>query len=126
MAKLRELLENGRSIHQLNYSVKISKLIRKVQRLPGLVNSKDLEIQTMPRLVGKAIRLRKRLFVLKKVRNRLKAENMVVVASEAEVSVLKSTTVPIVSSLQGVKARAVESKKGLKTVPKTITVSSSR
>lgn len=42
MAKIRELLESNRSIDHLDYSVKISKLAREVQRLSGLVEAKNL------------------------------------------------------------------------------------
>lgn len=48
MSKVEKLLESGLSINRSDYSVKISKLTREVQRLAGHVESKDLELQTMP------------------------------------------------------------------------------
>lgn len=41
---VRELRESGRSFEKSDYSVKILKLTRDVQRLTGLVELKDLEV----------------------------------------------------------------------------------
>lgn len=48
MEKIQQLLESARSIGRLEYSMKILKLARSEQRILGLVESKDLELQTMP------------------------------------------------------------------------------
>lgn len=47
IAKARELLESCLSIDRSDYSVKFSKPTREAHRLSGLVDSKDLELQTM-------------------------------------------------------------------------------
>lgn len=61
MKTIGELLESGRSIGRSEYSVMIVKLTRGVQRLTGLVESKNLELQTMRGLVEEARRLREEL-----------------------------------------------------------------
>lgn len=54
MKTTEELLESGRSISESDYSVKISKQRREVQRLTRLEESKDLELQAMPGVAGDA------------------------------------------------------------------------
>lgn len=48
MKTLREPCKSGRSVDGSEYSVKIAKLLKEVQWLAGLVESKDLALQTMP------------------------------------------------------------------------------
>lgn len=57
MAKVGELLKIGRSIKKSDYAVKLSELTREVLLLTGLVESKDLEFQTIPGLKQEASRL---------------------------------------------------------------------
>lgn len=80
MGKTMELFGSGRSIDRLDYSVKIEKLTREVQRLTGLVESKNLKLQSMPGLVEETSRLGQALSKLKSDKKRLTAENKVAVA----------------------------------------------
>lgn len=64
--RIRKLLESGRSIDHPDYSVKILKIAREVQRLSGLVASKGLKLQTAVGLVGKPSRFWEELSKLKK------------------------------------------------------------
>lgn len=64
-AKIRELLEGGRLIDRSDYSVNISIIVRKVQRILGHVKSKDLEVQKMPGLADEDRRSQKELSMLK-------------------------------------------------------------
>lgn len=56
MTMVRELLRSGRPIKKSDCSVNIVKLTSKVQQLTGLVESKYLELQTMPGLLEAASR----------------------------------------------------------------------
>lgn len=105
MEKIRKLLESDRPIDRLNFSVKIAKLEREVQRLTGFVISKVLELQTIPELVEEASGLREEFSKLKEVKDCLMAENMVVLALAMESSEAKKTTASFVNPLQEVKAR---------------------
>lgn len=122
MKKIRQLFESGRSIDRSDYSVKISKLARSVQRLSELVGSKILELQTMSGLVDEVCRLWKELYKLKKKRDRLKAEIKVVLWLGTKISWLKTTTGSIVCSLQNVEDREIETDRDLKMPQKTIAV----
>lgn len=73
--KIRKQLESGGKIDSSQCLVKIAKLTREVQRLTGLVESKDFELQRMPRLVMEATCLREELPKIKRNRNPLMIEN---------------------------------------------------
>lgn len=66
IAKITELLESCCSIDRSDYTVKIGRVTRKVQRLTDFVESKDLKLQTMLGLVEKTRRLREKLSKLKR------------------------------------------------------------
>lgn len=51
-----ELIDKGCDNIKSDYSIKIAQLTREVQLLTALVLSKDLELQTIPRLVEEASR----------------------------------------------------------------------
>lgn len=125
MARIRELLESARSIDCLGYSIKISKLVRELQRLSGLVDSKDLEVRTMLWLVDKASSLRAEALKLKEEWDQLTAENNVVLALGTEIFELKSMIGSIVGFRQEVNARAVETEGDLKKAQDAIPVSGS-
>lgn len=54
---VKELLQSGRSIDKLEYSVTTAKLTVELQRMAGPVKSKDLELQAMPGSVEEVSRL---------------------------------------------------------------------
>lgn len=58
MTKFWDVFKSGRSIDCLGFSVKILKLKRAVQRLSGLVESNNWELQTILGLIEEASRLR--------------------------------------------------------------------
>lgn len=86
LAKIRELLESVHSIKCSNHFVKISKSTRKLQQLTGPNELKGLELQTMPRLVDEASRLREELSMLKWDKDRTTAENKVMLVLGTESS----------------------------------------
>lgn len=49
--KICQLLEIGRSINRLDYSMNIAKLTQGMQRLSGLVDFKNLKLKTKPGLI---------------------------------------------------------------------------
>lgn len=65
ITKIRELLQISLSINLSDYSVKISKVAREVQRLSILVETKGSELQTMPGRVDEASQLRQERTKLK-------------------------------------------------------------
>lgn len=58
---IMKLEKSGRSFGRLEYSEKIAKWAKTVQRLFGLMDLKEVKLQTMPLLVKEADRLRKEL-----------------------------------------------------------------
>lgn len=129
MGKIRELVESFRPIHRLDYSVKILKQAREVQRQSGLIEPKHLMLQTMPSLVEEARRLqrkRRELFTLKKEKDRSMTRNKVVSALGTEISGFKTATGFVVGLLQEVKACAVETERDLKKTQEIISVSGFR
>lgn len=111
MTKVRELPESIPSIDSSHCSVKISKLTREIQRLTGLVESKSLKLQTMPGLVDEASCLREKRSKAKQDKDRLPAENKIMLALGMEILNLNARTSSIVGSLQEEKARAVLTEK---------------
>lgn len=111
--QIKELLKCVLSIYCSDYSVSISKLMRDVQQLSGLVESMNLDLQTMPGLVDEASRLWEDLAKLNRVKDCPTAVNKIMLALETGISELKTTTCSGVSSLQEVKPRASNSKRGL-------------
>lgn len=93
--------------------------------MSSLVESDDLDLQTMPELVGEASRLREELSKLKEERDRMMAGNKVVLVLKTEISESKKTTASIVGSLQ-MKGHAVETKRDLKKALDAIAVLDSR
>lgn len=61
------LLEGGPRINKLEYYVRIVMQSQAARRLTGLVETKDLEQQTMPRSVEAASRLREKLTKRKEI-----------------------------------------------------------
>lgn len=112
MEKVREILDSGRLNYKLDYSVKILKQTRECLRLTVLVASKDLELQTMLGLVDETSRSPEKLWKTMGDKDRLTAENKIVVALGTEISELKTTTDSLVGSVQEVKVRSVETECG--------------
>lgn len=81
---VRELLESGLHIRKSPFSVKVAKLKQKVARLTDLVNIKGLERQTMSRQVEDAGRLQEEPTKVMWDKNRLSAQNMVLLALETK------------------------------------------
>lgn len=99
MKTVMELLESCCSNNESEYSSKIARLMQEVPRLTGLVESKDSEVQTMPRLVEDVSRLRKELAKAKGEKDGLSASEKVVLALGTENSGLMKTTGSLVGSL---------------------------
>lgn len=114
MARVLKLLNTGRNIDISEYFAKISKLMREVKRLSDSVESKDLELYTMPGLVEEAGSLQKEVSTLKEEKGCLVAANKVVLSLGTGISALKATTGSLVLSLQEVKVRSVEVERDLK------------
>lgn len=126
VVKIREFLESGRSIDRSDYCVKILKVSWGIQRLSGVVELKNLELQTMAGLIDEASSLQKDLSNLQEERNRLMTENRVVPVVGTENSELMKPTDSIVGSLQEVKRDKVKNKGDLKRAQETTTVSGPR
>lgn len=104
MAKLWSFLESGRYIDALDYSVKIWKPAREVQRLSGLAESKNLESQTMLGFVKENIRSNGDLSKLLEDKNYLGVESKIVLALGTEIPGFNTATGSIIGSLQKVEA----------------------
>lgn len=61
MAKIRVLLGSASSIACSDHFMKISKLARELQRLSGLFESKDFELQAIPGVLDEAISLQEEI-----------------------------------------------------------------
>lgn len=83
-------------------------------RLAILVESNDIELQTLPRWVEKDCRWLEELSKTKEDWNRLTVENKVVHALERETSELMTTSSSLVGSLHEIKARTVQTGRDLK------------
>lgn len=94
MAKVWELPDSMRTLERSNYSLKLLMLMQEVQRLSGLVKSKDVKLQTTSGLVDEASRLREEFVTLQVKKNRFTAENKVVLPLGPKVSELKKPLVP--------------------------------
>lgn len=125
MARTTYQLKRVHATDRLDYSLKIAKPMREVQRLNELVESKDPELQTMLRLVEKASRLREKLFRLKGNKIQLLAEIRVVLALGTEISELKTRTDFLVGCLQEVNDLVVETERDLKKAQETVAASES-
>lgn len=85
MTTVRELLESCRNIDKTDYFASVSKRTRERQRVTGLVESKDLELQTTPRLVQQTSRVREELPTTKGDKALLSAQIKVLLERETEV-----------------------------------------
>lgn len=88
--------------------------MREERQLLGLVEWKDLQLQTMPGFVEEASRLREEVSNLKKEKERLVAASKLMLTLGTEVFDLKATTGSRVGYLQEVKSRTVEAERDLK------------
>lgn len=107
MEKIWKLFESESSINRSDCSVKMSKLPQGVQYQSGLVESKDLKLQTMPKLVRDGSKLLEELPELKVGDGCLVVVNKVTLSLEKEISNAKKKTGSIVVSLQEAKFRVV-------------------
>lgn len=126
IAKIQKILQIGCSIDRSGFFVKILKLAREVQRLLGLIDSKDLAMQMMVGLNDEASSSREKPFKLKEEKDRLTVESKVVLALRSEISGFKTATGSIVDSSWEVKSRKVETERNLKNALETIPASGSR
>lgn len=118
VAKIRLLVNSGRSINRSEYSSQISKLTREAKRITDLVETSDLELEKIPELVEQSRRLWEELTKRKGDEDRLRAENNVVLALGTNVLKLKVVTCSFEGAIQEVIARAVESETDLKMAQK--------
>lgn len=95
MTNITELLESDRSIYPSDSFVKIWNRVLEVQRLSGMVESKDLKLQTIPGLVEEASRLREELLQQKEDEDRSETENKSMLALSTKRFQLKQRLVPL-------------------------------
>lgn len=122
MVNIRDTSKNGRLINQSGHSLKNLTRKQEVQGLSGLVESDYLELETMPGLVDKAIRLQEKLPKLKKDKDRLLTENKFALPPGTEIFDLKTKIGFIVESLQKVKSHGIETKRNLKKTQQTVQI----
>lgn len=122
MATVRELLEKGRFVENLDYSLKISKLTQEVQWRIVLFESKDLELHTKPGSMEAPSRLPEKSCEPKRGKDRSHAENKIVPALETKIVELKTMTGSVICFLQEVKARAFKNKRNLKKEQEAVAV----
>lgn len=125
MAKIRDVIDCGQTIKRPDASVKISKLMQEVRQSVGLVQARDLKLETMSGLVEKASGLREELVKVRVDKDRLTAAIKVVLALGIVITKLKTTTGSPMSSLREKTARAVEAERGPTRVHEVVAVSDS-
>lgn len=109
IAKIRGLLENIFWIDHIDYFMKTANLKWEIQQLTGLVESGESQLQ-MIGLVEEASHLQEELTKLNRDEDRLTAEKIVTIALRTDISMMKTTTSPLVGSLQVEKAQLLRPK----------------
>lgn len=94
VAKIKRLLQSGRLIDGSDFSVNIAKLKGEVHQLTGLIESKDLKLQTVSEIVEDVNGLREKRSVFKRENDQLSFLNKAVLALGTEIFELRQRLVP--------------------------------